>query len=75
MWWTNLFIFVIRKGCSKLNVDFKRDKKVKFLKKKKHFELEPFQAARLLIRVANNISKFPSHVVPILTSTVIECHR
>ncbi|XP_058805723.1 WD repeat-containing protein 19 [Phymastichus coffea] len=33
------------------------------------------KAARMLIRVANNISKFPSHVVPILTSTVIECHR
>lgn len=31
--------------------------------------------ARLLIRVANNISKFPSHIVPILTSTVIECSR
>ena len=29
----------------------------------------------MLIRVANNISKFPAHVVPILTSTVIECHR
>ncbi|NXN95131.1 WDR19 protein, partial [Rhinopomastus cyanomelas] len=33
------------------------------------------KGARLLIRVANNISKFPSHVVPILTSAVIECHR
>ncbi|XP_019617748.1 PREDICTED: WD repeat-containing protein 19-like [Branchiostoma belcheri] len=33
------------------------------------------KGARLLIRVANNISKFPSHIVPILTSTVIECHR
>mmetsp|Transcript_36982 Transcript_36982/g.82211 ORF Transcript_36982/g.82211 Transcript_36982/m.82211 type:complete len:1366 (+) Transcript_36982:300-4397(+) len=32
-------------------------------------------AARMLIRVARNISKFPKHVVPILTSTVIECHR
>jgi WD repeat-containing protein 19 len=32
-------------------------------------------AARMLIRVARNISKFPSHHVPILTSTVIECHR
>lgn len=30
--------------------------------------------ARLLIRVSNNISKFPSHAVAILTSTVIECH-
>jgi len=31
--------------------------------------------ARMLIRVAKHISKFPSHVVPILTSTVIECQR
>ncbi|XP_053973375.1 WD repeat-containing protein 19 [Hylaeus volcanicus] len=33
------------------------------------------RGARMLIRVANNISKFPSHIVPILTSTVIECQR
>ncbi|XP_022361796.1 WD repeat-containing protein 19 isoform X2 [Enhydra lutris kenyoni] len=33
------------------------------------------KGARMLIRVANNISKFPSHIVPILTSTVIECRR
>ncbi|CAN2388495.1 WD repeat-containing protein [Pristimantis euphronides] len=33
------------------------------------------KGARMLIRVANKISKFPSHIVPILTSTVIECHR
>ncbi|XP_003391308.1 PREDICTED: WD repeat-containing protein 19-like [Amphimedon queenslandica] len=33
------------------------------------------KAARLLVRVASNISKFPSHIVPILTSTVIECQR
>ncbi|XP_045406491.1 WD repeat-containing protein 19 isoform X1 [Lemur catta] len=33
------------------------------------------KGARMLIRVANNISKFPSHIVAILTSTVIECHR
>ncbi len=32
-------------------------------------------AARMLVRVAQNISKFPKHVVPILTSTVIECQR
>lgn len=32
-------------------------------------------AARLLVRVARNISRFASHVVPILTSTVIECQR
>ena len=29
----------------------------------------------MLNRVAKNISKFPAHVVPILTSTVIECQR
>ncbi|XP_071452490.1 WD repeat-containing protein 19 [Hetaerina americana] len=33
------------------------------------------KAARMLLRVARSISKFPAHVVPILTSTVIECHR
>ena len=33
------------------------------------------KGARMLLRVAANISKFPSHIVPILTSTVIECHR
>ncbi|XP_023331956.1 WD repeat-containing protein 19 [Eurytemora carolleeae] len=33
------------------------------------------RGARMLLRVANNISKFPAHAVPILTSTVIECHR
>jgi len=32
-------------------------------------------AARMLLRVAKNISRFPSHVVPILTSTIIECQR
>ena len=32
-------------------------------------------AARMLLRVAQSVSKFPQHVVPILTSTVIECHR
>lgn len=32
-------------------------------------------AARMLLRVAQNVSKFPKHVVPILTSTVIECQR
>jgi len=32
-------------------------------------------AARLLIRVARNISNFPSHTVPILTTCVIECDR
>eukprot|EP01012_Entosiphon_sulcatum_P034005 TRINITY_DN4306_c0_g1_i1.p1 TRINITY_DN4306_c0_g1~~TRINITY_DN4306_c0_g1_i1.p1 ORF type:complete len:1383 (+),score=422.30 TRINITY_DN4306_c0_g1_i1:301-4449(+) len=30
-------------------------------------------AARMLLRVAKNITKFPKHTVPILTSTVIEC--
>uniref|UniRef100_A0A8C2CUW6 WD repeat domain 19 n=1 Tax=Cyprinus carpio TaxID=7962 RepID=A0A8C2CUW6_CYPCA len=33
------------------------------------------KGARMLIRVSNNISRFPSHIVPILTSAVIECHR
>ncbi|XP_037327609.2 WD repeat-containing protein 19 isoform X1 [Pungitius pungitius] len=33
------------------------------------------KGARMLIRVSNNISRFPAHVVPILTSAVIECHR
>lgn len=32
-------------------------------------------AARLLLRVARNISKFPKAKVPILTTTVIECKR
>lgn len=29
----------------------------------------------MLIRVAKNISKFPSHVVPILTSAVVQCQK
>lgn len=33
------------------------------------------RGARMLIRVANSISQFPAHIVNILTSTVIECHR
>ncbi|XP_035492016.2 WD repeat-containing protein 19 isoform X2 [Scophthalmus maximus] len=33
------------------------------------------KGARMLIRVSKNISKFPAHVVPILTSAVIECYR
>lgn len=32
-------------------------------------------AARMLIRVAKNISQFPAHTVQILTSAVIECTR
>ena len=32
-------------------------------------------AARMLLRVAKSISRFPSHIVRILTSTVIECQR
>ncbi|VDM33193.1 unnamed protein product [Hydatigera taeniaeformis] len=32
-------------------------------------------AARLLIRIAQNVSKFPLHIVPILSSTVIECQK
>ena len=36
---------------------------------------EHLSAARMLIRVAKHISRFPMHIVPILTSTIIECHR
>lgn len=36
---------------------------------------EHYLGARMLIRVSNNISKFPVHAVPILTSTVVECFR
>lgn len=32
-------------------------------------------SARMLIRVAKHISKFPAHVTPILISTVIQCQR
>ncbi|GBF91989.1 hypothetical protein Rsub_04713 [Raphidocelis subcapitata] len=32
-------------------------------------------AARMLVRVAQSISRFPRHAVPILTSAVIECSR
>ncbi|KAL7750123.1 WD repeat-containing protein 19 [Sorochytrium milnesiophthora] len=34
-----------------------------------------YRGARLLIRISNNISKFPTHAIQILTSTVIECQR
>ncbi|XP_055683364.1 WD repeat-containing protein 19 isoform X1 [Lutzomyia longipalpis] len=41
-----------------------------------HIQLgDHLQAAKLLVQVATNISQFPTHVVPILTSSVIECHR
>ena len=33
------------------------------------------RGARMLVRVANSISRFPAHVVPILTSTVLECYK
>ncbi|XP_054159699.1 WD repeat-containing protein 19-like [Oppia nitens] len=33
------------------------------------------RSAKLLTRVANNLSRFPQHMVPILTSAVIECQR
>ncbi|XP_037530887.1 WD repeat-containing protein 19 [Nematolebias whitei] len=33
------------------------------------------KGARMLIRISNNISRFNAHVVNILTSAVIECHR
>merc|ERR1711920_953532 len=32
-------------------------------------------AAHMLLRVAQNIQQFPAHIVPILTSVVIECQR
>ena len=32
-------------------------------------------AARMLIRVANNISQFPTHKISILISTVAECSK
>lgn len=32
-------------------------------------------AARLLLRIAQSVSKFPLHMVQVLTSTVIECQR
>ena len=43
---------------------------------KTHVKLgDHLSAARLLVRVSKHISKFPAHIVPILTSTVIECQR
>ncbi|MCP9258311.1 hypothetical protein DINM_002811 [Dirofilaria immitis] len=36
---------------------------------------EHMKAARMLIRVAGNISHFPAHIVPILTTSVIECSK
>lgn len=36
---------------------------------------EHHNAAIMLLRVAKNIQQFPAHVVPILTSVVIECQR
>ncbi|VDN01407.1 unnamed protein product [Thelazia callipaeda] len=33
------------------------------------------KAARMLIRVANSVSHFPTHIAPILTSAVIECSK
>jgi WD repeat-containing protein 19 len=32
-------------------------------------------AARMLLRVSKHITRFPSHTVPILTSTVVECMK
>jgi WD repeat-containing protein 19 len=34
-----------------------------------------YSAAKLLVRVAKNISQFPAHSVQILTTTVVECMR
>uniref|UniRef100_A0A915PT37 Anaphase-promoting complex subunit 4-like WD40 domain-containing protein n=1 Tax=Setaria digitata TaxID=48799 RepID=A0A915PT37_9BILA len=36
---------------------------------------EHMKAARMLIRVTNSISRFPAHIVPILTTAVIECSK
>ncbi|EJW87660.1 hypothetical protein WUBG_01436 [Wuchereria bancrofti] len=36
---------------------------------------EHMKASRMLIRVAGSISHFPAHVVPILTTSVIECTK
>ncbi|EYC36630.1 hypothetical protein Y032_0873g2807 [Ancylostoma ceylanicum] len=36
---------------------------------------ETLRAARMLTRVMGNISRFPAHVVPILTSTVVVCSK
>eukprot|EP01112_Ceratiomyxa_fruticulosa_P008153 TRINITY_DN2109_c0_g1_i1.p1 TRINITY_DN2109_c0_g1~~TRINITY_DN2109_c0_g1_i1.p1 ORF type:complete len:1418 (-),score=299.30 TRINITY_DN2109_c0_g1_i1:29-4282(-) len=41
-----------------------------FVKNKMHKK-----AANVLLRVSRNISRFPSHVVPILTLTVVECDK
>lgn len=32
-------------------------------------------AARMLLRIAQDVSKFPQHKIKILCSTIIECHR
>jgi len=42
----------------------------RFIKMQDHIS-----ASRLLVRVAQNISHFPAHTVPILSSTVIQCNR
>lgn len=42
----------------------------RFVRRKDHDS-----AARMLLRITQNVSKFPLHVVPILTSTVVECSR
>jgi len=36
---------------------------------------DPEAAARMLIRVAKSISRFPNHIVNILTSAIIWCHK
>jgi WD repeat-containing protein 19 len=47
-----------------------------YLLVKKLVKLEDHEsAARMMVRVAKAVSKFPAHIVPILTSTVIECQR
>lgn len=47
-----------------------------YLLVKRLVKLEQHEAAaRMCVRVAKNISRFPMHIVPILTSAVIECQR
>jgi WD repeat-containing protein 19 len=47
-----------------------------YLLVKRLVKLEQHEAAaRMCLRVARSISRFPMHVVPILTSAVIECQR
>ncbi|CAG7728859.1 unnamed protein product [Allacma fusca] len=47
-----------------------------YLLVRRHVVLQNHErAARLLIRICDNISKFPGHAVQILTSAVVECQK